>query len=259
MSLIVPGLCSVTLRQCTPREVVDVCVRAGLKAVEWGGDIHVPHGDLVRAREAVRLCADEGISILSYGSYFRLGAESGSPDFGAVLDTAATLGARTIRVWAGDRPSAEMDAAYRARLVAECRRVAEDAHRAGLEVGLEYHRYTATDTNEAAASFLESVEHGSVRSYWQPREQCDFATRLAGLQMVLPRLCHFHVFQWRGMPVVREPLLSGEAEWATYLGAARDRAGRIGAFLEFVQDDNPRNVERDAKTLVGLIEALPAA
>lgn len=253
MRSVVPGLCSVTLRQCTPREVVDVCVRAGLKAVEWGGDIHVPHGDLVRAREAVRLCAEEGIGILSYGSYFRLGAESGSPDFGAVLDTAATLGAKTIRIWAGDRPSAQMDEAYRARLVAECRRVAEDARRAGMEVGLEYHRNTATDTNEAAASFLESVGHESAHSYWQPREQRDLATRLAGLQMVLPVLCHLHVFQWRGNPIAREPLSEGAAEWMQYLAAARASNRVTGAFLEFVEGDDPAHVIRDARTLVSMV------
>lgn len=153
-----------------------------------------------------------------------------------------------------------MDAPYRARLVATCRRIAEDAHRAGLEIGLEYHRNTATDTNEAAASLLESVGHESLKIYWQPREQCDVATRLAGLQMVLPALCHIHVFQWQGYPVVRESLASGLAEWDLYLQAAGGvECRKVGAFLEFVQDDEPANVLRDAETLIGLIGASAVA
>ncbi len=253
MSAVVPGLCSVTLRQCSPREVVDVCMKAGLRAIEWGGDIHVPHGDAVRAREVARLCAEEGIDILSYGSYFRMDPECSSPDFRAVLDAAVALGAKTIRVWAGGRPSAEMDRAYRERLVAECRRIGAIAEFAGCEVGVEYHRNTATDSNEAAAAFAAEVGHPAVRSYWQPREQCDFATRMAGLQMVLPVLCHLHVYHWCANPVVREPLSSGADEWRQYLAAVQGAGRATGAFLEFVQDDDPARVVRDARALLSML------
>ena len=260
MSVVIPGLCSVTLRQCSPREVVDVCVKAGLRAIEWGGDIHVPHGDAARAREVAGLCAEEGIAVLSYGSYFRMDSECSSPDFRAVLDTAVALGAKTIRVWGGSKGSDKMDGDYRARLVSECLRIAELAADAGCEIGVEYHRNTVTDSNEAAASFLAEAAHPAVRCYWQPREQCDPSGRLAGLKEILPFLCHLHVFQWVGDPVVREPLAAGEAEWSRYFQAALGSGNqRTGAFLEFVQDDQPANVLRDAKTLVRMIEALPEA
>ncbi len=254
MSCIIPGLCSVTLRQCTPREVVDVCLRAGLRAIEWGGDVHIPHGDTARARQVARLCADAGIDSPSYGSYFRMDPECASPDFDAVLETAVALGARTIRVWAGGRPSAEMDGAYRERLVAECRRIGAIAAAAGCEIGLEYHRNTATDGNEAAAAFIAEIGHPAVRSYWQPREQCDFATRMAGLRLVLPVLCHLHVFQWCGKPVVREPLASVTGEWRQFFEAVQGAGRATGAFLEFVQDDDPACVIRDARALVSMIE-----
>ena len=51
------GLCSVTLRARSIAEVVDAAVGAGLAAIEWGGDVHVPPGDLQAAAEARRCSA----------------------------------------------------------------------------------------------------------------------------------------------------------------------------------------------------------
>ena len=52
---ILPGLVSITFRALAPREIVDLAARARLAGIEWGGDIHVPHGDLQRAGEAGRM------------------------------------------------------------------------------------------------------------------------------------------------------------------------------------------------------------
>ena len=46
MSRLQPGLCSVTFRRCSAAEIVELATRAGLRCIEWGGDVHVPHGDL---------------------------------------------------------------------------------------------------------------------------------------------------------------------------------------------------------------------
>ena len=44
------GLVSVTFRQLPADEVVAVAAKAGLAAIEWGGDVHVPLGNLVTAK-----------------------------------------------------------------------------------------------------------------------------------------------------------------------------------------------------------------
>ena len=44
------GLVSVTFRKLEPAEIVDLVKQAGLQGIEWGGDIHVPHGDIQRAK-----------------------------------------------------------------------------------------------------------------------------------------------------------------------------------------------------------------
>ena len=45
------GLVSITFREKSPEEIVGLVVEAGLDGIEWGGDVHVPHGDLAKARE----------------------------------------------------------------------------------------------------------------------------------------------------------------------------------------------------------------
>ena len=46
------GIISVTFRPKTRAEIVELSKEAGLESIIWGGDIHVPHGDLSAAKEA---------------------------------------------------------------------------------------------------------------------------------------------------------------------------------------------------------------
>src|SRR5699024_8931423 len=91
-------LTSVTFRRMKPEEILRVAARAGIEGIEWGGDVHVPAGDLAAARRVRALCEDAGIPALSLGSYFFLNA---GMDFRPVLETALALGVRDVRIWAG--------------------------------------------------------------------------------------------------------------------------------------------------------------
>src|SRR6185312_13188931 len=100
--MISPGLVSITFRALTPAEVIALARQAGLRGIEWGGDIHVPHGNGARAREVKEMTAEAGLTVAAYGSYYRAGqADSSGLTFDAVLETALELGAPLIRVWAG--------------------------------------------------------------------------------------------------------------------------------------------------------------
>ena len=110
------GLVSITFRKLSPAQIVDLVCRAGLEGIEWGGDVHVPHGEVARAREVGRITSDAGLAVASYGSYYRAGHGEGAP-FETILQTAAELKAPLIRVWAGIKGSADADAddKYRGR------------------------------------------------------------------------------------------------------------------------------------------------
>jgi hypothetical protein len=53
---------------------------------------------------------EAGLQIAAYGSYYRLG--TGQLPFQSVLETAISLGAPTIRVWAGTVGSRDADSAF---------------------------------------------------------------------------------------------------------------------------------------------------
>ena len=65
------GLVSVTFRSLTWRQTLELARQAGLTAIEWGGDIHVPHGALTHARQVGAATCQAGLRVAAYGSYYR--------------------------------------------------------------------------------------------------------------------------------------------------------------------------------------------
>ena len=244
------GLVSVTFRALSPAEIVDLVAQAGLEGIEWGGDVHVPHGDVARAREVHRRTVDAGLAIPAYGSYFRPGQENPPPSeasFEAVLESALALHAPIVRVWAGRRGSANADEAHWQRAIEDSLRIAEQAQQAGLAIAYEYHGNTLTDTNASALRLLQEVDHPAVSTYWQARGEDDEETRLEGLRAVLPRLSHVHVQQVSSGQ--RRPLAQGANTWSRRLDLVRSTGRDHYALIEFVQDDAPEAFLRDAATL----------
>jgi sugar phosphate isomerase/epimerase len=240
------GLVSVTFRKLSPREIVDLVRRAGLDGIEWGGDIHSPHGDLGRAREVRQMTLDAGLRVAAYGSYYRVGHNDPAP-FEDALASAVELGAPTVRVWAGKMGSAEASEEYRQAVVADSCRIADLAARERTTVSFEWHRNTLTDTTESAARLLRDVAHPSIRTYWQPPVGSTLEGNLAALDAVLPVLSNVHVYHWAG-PGERRPLAEGEREWRAYLRKIGSSADRY-ALIEFVRDDLPERFMEDAEAL----------
>ncbi len=212
------GLVSITFRKLSPAEIVELVAGAGLDCIEWGGDVHCPHGDVARAAEVRRLTGDAGLRVSAYGSYYRLGEENEFPLEG-VIASARELGAPTVRVWAGRRGSAKADAGYRARVVDESRRAAELADEADMTVSYEYHENTLTDTNESALALLREADHENIRTFWQPPNGKETDYRLAGLKNVKPWMTSVHIFTWDAENR-RLPLADGESWWRQLLSEA---------------------------------------
>lgn len=248
-----PGLLSVTLRHLSPEQVVAIASSAGLAAVEWGGDVHVPPGDLAGASVVAELTARAGLKVSAYGSYYRLGdspAPAPSSAAEAVVATAARLGAPVIRVWAGRQGSADADASYRARVRDDALRLADLAGEIGIV--LEYHRETLTDTRASTAALLDELRSAGVRSLWQPQPERSVAENAGDLRALLPDLANLHVFAWNP-DRTRLPLAAHQAQWATWLAVAAEAAGDRYASLEFVPGDDPAQVLTDAATLHALL------
>lgn len=251
-----PGLVTVTFRQLSVEQIVEVAADAGLKVLEWGGDVHVPAGHIHRAREVAAVTRDAGLETVCYGSYYRVGheGEGGQAPFSAVAETAAALGAPCIRIWAGTRGSSEADEAYFSRVCSDALRVADMAARNGLRVAFEFHEGTINDTPDAARKLLSALPHPNVLSLWQPLLSLGCEEQDLSLRFILPRLAHLHVYQWvAGDPVDRRPLAEGSVAWRNRL-TAMCRANRVpDALLEFVRGDDPKFLREDARVLADLL------
>lgn len=70
------GFTTVTFRKKSRREVCEIAEKNGIKYLEWGGDVHLPPDNETALQEVIFLQKEFGLTAVSYGSYYRLGAEN---------------------------------------------------------------------------------------------------------------------------------------------------------------------------------------
>ncbi len=252
--MFIPGLVSITFRELPPERIVALCVEAGLRSIEWGGDIHVPHGDLAAARRVRHLTIDAGLEVSAYGSYYRAaGSESAGLTFDSVCKTAVELGAPIIRVWAGSVGSAQADAAVRRAVKEDLGRVCDLAAANEIGVSLEFHGGTLADTAESAMQLLKEVARANLSTYWQPPNGFEREASIRGLQLMLEHVQNVHVFHWWPDHEHRLPLEDGADRWRQYFAILSKSAIRRHASLEFVRDGDIEQFRKDAATLKELL------
>jgi len=248
------GLCSVSFRTSSCEDIVALARRAGLTAIEWGTDIHVPPGDTERAAHVAQLCANASLITPTLGSYLRC-EEDDDVALAGTLQVARILGVERVRVWAGRLGSEQACATHRAEIAARLARYCDAACHAGIRIALEYHPDTLTDTARSTAELLDRVDRPSLGTYWQPTPALSLADALGQIERIGPRLTDVHVFHWLAGKH-RQPLETGRAFWAGALDYLRRELPANGtrrfAFLEFVRDDDPDQLVRDARTLNSL-------
>ena len=191
--------------------------------------------------------------------------------FSSVLDTAAALGAPTIRVWAGNCDYGQTNEAQIGKIVADTIRIADMAAEAGLTVTFEFHGGTLTDNNDNAIKFASMTGHPAVLFSWQPPHGGDLDSCLAGLNGLLPRLNTIHVYHWtigsyekntynetvrplkHPEDFFRHPLADGVERWREYFQVANTTGREHFALLEFVKDNSPEQVIQDSAILKELL------
>lgn len=241
-----PGLCSVTFRQLDPEALAALAADAGLQVIEWGGDVHVPAGDVARAADVARITADAGLAVASYGSYFRATA---GEEIAPVLDSAEALGADRIRVWAGRIGSALATPAERTATIDALAGAAEQAGRRGISLALEFHARTLADDADQTLRVLDEVGSPHLSTYWQPTVSAPDDVAVAEYRQIADRVAAVHVFSW--WPAAeRLPLTAREGLWRAFAAAASAAAvPPRDALLEFVPDDDPAALAGEAAAL----------
>ncbi|GAA4019307.1 sugar phosphate isomerase/epimerase [Allokutzneria multivorans] len=246
--MIVPGVVSVTFRQLSVPEIVQVTADSGLRAITWAGDVHVPVGDLAAAERARTLTAEAGLLVEGYGSYYKAG-DTEPAAFADALRTAVALGAPVIRVWAGVTGTADTDPARRAAVTEDLRRCAELAAVHGVRVAVEYHVQTLTDDIDSATRLFDDVP--ALVPYWQPKETPHVDSCLKEVRSLLPKLRTAHAFSWGPDGFTERLTLAERADlWQPVLAELNaDEQDRF-VLLEFVLDDSVEQFHADATALL---------
>jgi 3-dehydroshikimate dehydratase len=253
--MIKPGLVSITFRQLTVEQIVELAEMSGLMGIEWSAQPHVPHGNIEKAEYTAHITREAGLEVAAYGSYYRAGiSEDEGHLFALVLETAAALGTGVLRVWAGRKNSQDADEAYWKRVVDDSRRIAELAAARNIRIVYEFHEGTLTNTYESCKRLLEAVDRPNVLTYWQPLHGADAEKNVLGMQLIMPWIAGAHVFHWWPTHETRHTLETGKSDWIQYFEKLKSVSEDIFGLLEFSKDDSADNFKADAVALKSLIK-----
>lgn len=111
----------------------------------------------------------------------------------AAVVRAARLGARTIKIFAGQLGSAAVDASAYTRSIAFAQRLAGWAADFGMTVTAETHPDTLCDTVEATLHFLEDVAAPNVKLCFQPYDFTDTERTLHDYGSLHAHVTHVHL------------------------------------------------------------------
>ncbi len=237
------GIVSISFRPYAKEDILKAAKDAKLDAVEWGGDIHVPHGDEKEAKNAKDLSEQYGIEISEYGSYYVIG-KSEPELFEKVLASAKILGTEIIRVWPGQgNPTDSFTNEMYERFVADAKRICKMAK--DFTIALECHPGALTDEYHTALQFISDVGCDNLKMFWQPSQHKPLSYNLDAIRALLPYIVSVHVFSW--VRDARLPLEKGEAEWKQYIELLSCKD--LTYMLEFMHDNKIETLKETARTL----------
>lgn len=244
------GLTSISFRELDYKKIIDICVKNKVDIIEWGGDIHVPPGDLKIAKEVGEATRSKGIETFSYGSYYHLSEnENIGESFTEILDTAEALGCHLIRIWAGDTTKIKDIEEECEKNIAELKSICAMAAEKNMMIGLEYHRDTLTETKEMTLKLLKGVNMDNLSTYWQPNPDISHEERLQEIRLLKDYICNVHVFYWIAGKEgdIRKPLWAGRKQWDQYWELLKDC--NCPGIIEFVKDNTIKQFEEDIQEL----------
>ena len=246
------GLVSISFRNLKPNEIINIVRTAGLEAIEWGGDIHVPPGNKMIAEEIRANCTLSGIKCPSFGSYYKVGEyEDPKSEFSKVLVSALGLGSEVIRVWAGVRATANADKDYWELIINELMMICDMAENEGLSIGLEFHGNTLTDNATDTLKLLAKTNRENLFTYWQPPVGRKHEDNLHDIRILKNHIKNVHTFTWDGRE--RLFLVEGYDRWVQYFRLIKTWNPRY-CMLEFVKDNSIDSFYRDAKILKEMLK-----
>lgn len=240
------GLCSISFRSLTAKEIIKLAYKTGLDCIEWGSDVHAKPDDDKALLEIVNLSKQYGIECSSYGSYFRIGSDPVS-DIHKYIKAAKTLGTDTIRLWCGNKPSADYTEDEKEQIYKECISLAQIAKNEKVYLCLECHINTLTDDMASTQALMKRVNSPNFCMYWQPNQFKTVQENILYAKSISNITKRIHVFNWEGKN--KYPLEDAIKVWQNYL----ECFGEGILLLEFMPDNDPESLEREVSSLKKII------
>ncbi len=166
MNIFKIGVASVTFRNKTIEEIVEICNKNQVRFIEWGADVHVK--TLEDAKKAKALCDDAGIVISSYGSYYSVGSNN-KAEWRSLCENASVMGASSIRVWLGKKDSEKTSDKEYKLILEDCRILCDIAKEYNIIVSPECHDNTFNNNTDAILRFIKDLNRENFKTYFQSR------------------------------------------------------------------------------------------
>ncbi len=160
------GVASVTFRNKTPEEIVEITKKAGVSFIEWGADVHVK--TLKDAEKVKKLCDENNIKISSYGSYYRVGSNQ-KEEWENICKNAHVMGSESVRVWLGNKDSEETSEEEYRNLLKDLEFMCDKAGEYNLLVSPECHDNTFNNNTSAIIRLKNDLQKDNFRTYFQSR------------------------------------------------------------------------------------------
>ena len=257
------GLCS---GACITRDiqgVIAAAVAARLDAVEWAADLHIGPGAVKVAGETMIATLMAGLTTASYATLYQAGGEDeGGARFNALLQTAATLQAPNMRIYAYAEHRTASETERIEALASELRCLGDRAAEKGVTLCLSMGRGTYLDGYERAFGLVEATKHDFVRLAWEdlPGARAESAT--ASLEDK-SRLAELLVARCAGRDGKARSVEAEKDAWRSRLGAFKlaERDPKMGRFVflgatRAEGDEGTASLAADADALRALVEEI---
>ena len=247
------GLVSISYRKASAEQIVRLCERHNLMEIEWGGDMHVPHGNIKEAGRIAKLCRDAGISIVSYGAYCDPATfhENGL-DFSPLADTALALGAPILRCWCGEQASKRgirITQQVYDDMVSNSVKMSRECQKKGIKISYEYVYDSVkalfnTQRHMAAQRFLEDAAHENTYSHWQQRGVGE--DNLEGLRYLIANnlltIVHANFHEADATTTPEQSIAKRKNDWPFYRKLLETYDRPYSILVETCTDDDPEHL-----------------
>ncbi len=241
------GVVSVSFRKLSVDEVIKLVGESGLKAIEWGSDVHAPYTDRERLEYIAKAQKDAGLYCPSYGTYFKLG-EHPTEELRGYIEAAKILGTNILRLWCGNKKYEDMTAEEIDHLFGEAKKAAKIAEEKGAVLCMECHNNSCTETLDGALAIINAVDSPAFRMYWQPATKAGFENNMKYAEAIAPYTYTIHSYYYKDG--VQLSLDEGIDEWKKYLECFD---GTQHILLEFMPGGDPAALNAEAAALNSLI------